>query len=139
MKLYRGLKEAEIKFFELENKESTIQTMKALLEMRHQGDFKYPEDMNKEVIRAHKNLRLKDQYFTDQKDIAEKYSKEVKGSLLEIDVPVEEILENFKVEFQDFGKRKFDFRLVYRVDGELLCKKRQDWGLKHHKPEGSNL
>lgn len=75
-------------------------------------------------------IRLSDQYFTDRKEIAQGYAKNENGVLIEINPQIEEILKYFKVEFQDFGKRKDDFQLVYRVKGKDLCENKDRWGLK---------
>lgn len=133
MKLYRGIKCEEITFLTEEVKNEINSVIGSLLQLRQSGDFHYPEKMNGEIIKSRQLLRLRDQYFTDRKDIAEDYAKSENGLLLEMDVPPEDILEFFKVEFQDFGKRKEDFQLVYRVDGEILLKNRDTWNVKQTK------
>ena len=130
MKLYRGIKSDEINFFTHSSKEAITSVLLPILKMRSSNNYSYPDELNSQIIKTHQLMRLKDQYFTDRKDIAEVYMRSENGSLIEIDIDEKEILENFKVEFQDFGKRKKDFQLVYRVDGEVLLFNKDKWNLK---------
>jgi len=45
-------------------------------------------------------------------------------------VPIHEVVKHFRIEFQNYGKRKKRFELVYVVDGSLLKRKSSQWKLK---------
>lgn len=67
--------------------------------------------------------------------IAEGYAKKVGGLLIELNIPIKDILNYFDLEFQNFSRRKKKFELVYRVKGSLLLKNSKKWGLKVGKKE----
>lgn len=120
MKLYRSLKQP----FVLENETSQHHSLKlTLLQKRAQGDFAYPEALNSPIIERHKSWADRFQYFTDNKEIAQKYG----SYILEIDVTPEELIEHFIVEIQHYTNRKKDFQLVYVIDPKTLAKNIDKW------------
>ncbi len=132
MKLYRGIKEDFI-FLDEKAQEQNKQIWKKILELRSKGDFSYPQETNSEILTLRKQERLALQNFTDNKKIAERYARQEKGFIVEIDVPKKEILSLFRIEFQNFSKRKEKFELVYVVSGENLHKFAKKWKLKIRK------
>jgi hypothetical protein len=94
------------------------------------GNFKYPQQLDRSINALHKNLRLEYQYFTDSKVIAESYARKVGGLLVELSVPLNEVLKHFDIEFQNFGRRKKQFEIVYCVKGSTLAKYGKRWRLK---------
>ena len=81
------------------------------------GSIGYPLEMDRDLKRLQKNLRLERPYFADSRDMAEGYAKKVKGILMEISVPLKDVLNHFDLEFQNFTQRKFRFEIVYCVRG----------------------
>lgn len=135
LKLYRGLSSSE---FNLATPEVFRENRKAwatILAHRVNGDFKYPSEFDRTITKLHKNLRLEYQYFTDTKNIAEGYARKVGGLLIEISVPLEDILQHFDIEFQNFGRRKKLFEIVYCVQGSTLVKFQTHWKLKTRSPK----
>lgn len=130
MKLYRGLKSSEFKDFSDDIQSSLKKTWTAILKQRSQSDWSFPANLNNEIVRAEKLLRLQRQHFTDRRDIALNYATTNKGSLVEIDIPQSHILKHFRLEFQNFAKRKSNFEVVYVVESSLLQKNRKKWKMK---------
>jgi hypothetical protein len=130
LKLYRGLSSEE---FNLANDDVFKENKKvwsSILENRLNGDFDYPHELDRLITALHKNLRLEYQYFTDSKVIAEAYSRKVGGLLVELSVPLSDVLKHFDIEFQNFGHRKKQFEIVYCVKGSTLAKYGRLWRLK---------
>lgn len=130
MKLYRGLKSSEFKPYSSEIDNDLKGVWRAILSRRSKGNWSFPEHLAEDVLRAEKLLRLQRQHFTDRKDIALSYAKANKGALVEIEVSQEDILSKFRIEFQNFGRRKKSFEIVYVVDAGILHKQRKKWKLK---------
>ena len=130
MKLYRGLKSSEFKHFSEDIASDLRKTWDAILIRRSKGDLSFPKFLNEEISRAEKLLRLQRQHFTDRREVALGYAKANKGALISIDVSQKEILDYFRLEFQNFSKRKTSFEIVYVVDSILLYKNRRKWKLK---------
>ncbi len=130
MKLYRGLKSVEFKYFSEKVQGELNQTWAKILSRRSKGDWSYPKNLDNEILSTEKLLRLERQHFTDQKSIALNYAKTFNGVIIEIDIPIKDILKNFRVEFQNFGKRKTKFEIVYVVDATLLYRNRKKWKVK---------
>jgi hypothetical protein len=101
-----------------------------LLVSRASGNKKYPNFLDEQIQGFEKILRTERQHFTDDKDIALSYAKKTKGVLIEVVVPVNEVVRHFRIEFQNYAKRKKKFELVYVVDGSLLKRKSRQWNLK---------
>lgn len=100
---------------------------------RHQGesgDFTYPDPLNDDILAASKLTRLQRQHFTDNREIAASYAKANDGLLVEIDVPISEILSHFTIEFQKFAQRKRSFEVVYVIDAAKLSSLSKKWKLK---------
>lgn len=129
MKLYRGLKE-NFNHKDLESQEKFNVLWKNILNIRAKGQFSYPEHLNKDISYLKKLDRYSRQYFTDRKEIAEAYAKKSRGSLVELDVSIDDILEHFIVEFQNYQSRKKDFEITYIVKGSLLYVYRDKWKVK---------
>lgn len=103
---------------------------KLILERRLNNDLAYPQSLDREIIELHQNIRLEFQHFTDSKSIAEGYARKVRGLLIEIKVPLKDVISQFELEFQNFGKRKKQFEVVYRVKGSVLAKRAKAWRLQ---------
>ncbi|MGE4133327.1 MAG: hypothetical protein AB7F86_16915 [Bdellovibrionales bacterium] len=58
------------------------------------------------------------------------YARKVGGLLVEISVPMADVLKHFDIEFQNFGRRKKQFEIVYCVKGSILAKYGKKWKLK---------
>lgn len=130
MKLYRGLKNDVFELLTPEVKHSIDAMWFKILTRRSAGDFFYPNDLNDDVIELSKLARFSQQHFTDQRGIAVAYAKQENGVVVEIDVPEIEVIRHFRIEFQNFGKRKTNFEVVYVVSGELLYKNSNEWKIK---------
>lgn len=130
LKLYRGLSSDE---FRLATDKLFAQNKKAwssIIDRRAKNEFKYPQELDRSITALHKNLRLEYQYFTDSRPIAEGYARKVGGLLVELSVPLKDILKYFDIEFQNFGRRKKQFEIVYCVKGSVLAKHGKRWKLK---------
>ncbi len=130
MKLYRGLKAVEYKEYSSEVLKKYRSNWQKILRLREKGDLDYPHDLNKDIGTLKKHEHLVRQYFTDDKKTAERYAKEQKGVLVEIDVPIGDILEHFILEFQNYTKRKERFEITYIVRGKDLVKYAESWKLR---------
>jgi hypothetical protein len=130
LKLYRGLSSDEFNLATDDVFKENKKAWASILARRVRRDFEYPQELNRSITALHKNLRLEYQYFTDAKPIAEGYAKKVGGLLVEVSVPVEEVLEFFDIEFQNFGRRKKQFEIVYCIKGSILAKYGKRWKLK---------
>ncbi len=140
MKLYRGLKSSEFKVFDTKLASHSVSIWEKILKERIKGNFHFPEALSKDIVELEKINRLRRQNFTDNKSIALAYAKENRGLLLEIDVNIGDVLKYFHLEFQNFGKRKKNFELVYVVDAASLFRNAKKWKLKEICPrlEGGN-
>jgi len=130
MKLYRGIKSSEY----IEHSEAIEKTFKdgwkEILKRRETGDFAYPEDLNDTIVELFKKQPFLRQYFTDNKVVANQYVKDESGLIIEVDVPIEDILNNFIIEFQNYSKRKEKFEVTYLVHSGVLFENKVKWGLK---------
>lgn len=130
MKLYRGIKTNSFRLRTPEEERGFQEKWRKILELREKGKFEYPEHFNKEVIELHDQARLSYQHFTDNREIAERYAKNEEGILIEITVPIAEVLEYFTLEFQNYSKRKEQFEITYTVSSDILADKQEEWQLK---------
>lgn len=130
LKLYRGISAVEFNFASDEAFKKNKKVWASILEHRVKGDFNYPHELDKDINTLHKSLRLEYQYFTDNKTIAEGYAKKVGGLLVELSVPLKDVVELFDIEFQNFGRRKKQFEIVYCIKGSILAKYGKRWRLK---------
>lgn len=130
LKLYRGLSAEEFQLASKDLAKRNKATWSAILEKRARGDFRYPAELDQAILALHRDLRLEYQYFTDTKSIAEGYARKVRGLLVELSVPVADLLAHFDVEFQNFGQRKKRFEIVYAVRGATLARLGAKWKLK---------
>lgn len=130
LKLYRGLSSDEFNLATDDVFKENKKVWSSVLENRLNGDFDYPHALDRPITTLHKNLRLEYQYFTDSKVIAEGYARKVSGLLVELSVPLNEVLKHFDIEFQNFGRRKKQFEIVYCVKGSTLAKYGKRWRLK---------
>lgn len=130
MKLYRGITSEEY----LEHTEEIENRFKdgwrKILEYRDKGDLSYPEELNDVVIQLYKTQSLTRQYFTDNKNITEQYIRSEGGLIIEIDVPIEDILNNFVIEFQNYSKRRDRFEVTYLIHGKVLLDNKDRWKLQ---------
>lgn len=130
LKLYRGLSSEE---FILATEDVIQQNKKVwaqILDRRIRDTVSYPKELDRSIANLHKNVRLEYQYFTDARAIAEGYARKVGGLLVELSVPLPDVLKHFDIEFQNFGRRKKRFELVYRIKGSVLAAHRKRWKLK---------
>ncbi len=130
LRLYRGLSATEFNLASTDLFKANIRTWREILELRVEGDFSYPHNLDHEIKALQKHLRLEYQHFTDSKIIAEGYAKKVGGLLVEIKVPLEKVIKHFDIEFQNFGRRRKQFEVVYGVKGSILTKYGRTWQLK---------
>lgn len=130
LKLYRGLSSSEFNIATDKVLKKNKKTWSLILKERAKGNFDYPENLNKNIVNLHTDLRLEYQYFTDSKTIATAYASKVSGTLIEISVSIKDLLQHFDIEFQNFGRRKKRFEIVYCVKGSLLAKYSKRWKLK---------
>lgn len=130
LKLYRGLSSDEFNLATDGVFKENKRVWSSILANRTNGDFDYPHELDRPITTLHKNLRLEYQYFTDSKVIAEGYARKVGGLLVELSVPLNDVLKHFDIEFQNFGRRKKQFEIVYCVKGSTLAKYGKRWRLK---------
>lgn len=130
MKLYRGIKAQEFSLFTPAVAAELRSTWKEVLADRARGKFDYPHHKNDRILTASRLVRLQRQHFTDRKEIALAYAKANGGLLIEIDLPIDQILEHFTIEFQNFTQRKKKFEVVYVVDASKLSVQSKKWKLK---------
>ncbi len=130
MKLYRGLKSAEFTMFDMNLQAELEEAWRAVIVERSRGNFAYPEKLNDRLIWVEKTRRLVYQNFTDDREIAESYARKEKGALIELDVPREDVLSFFTIEFQNFTQRRKKFELVYVVKGSDLSAHADRWKFK---------
>lgn len=130
MKLYRGIKAEEFSFITPALDKKIKSQWRELLELREGKSFAYPHKLNSSILELEKLSRLQRQFFTDKKAVALAYAKTNRGIVVEIDVPINQILRHFTLEFQNFSQRKKNFELVYAVDARVLCKYAKAWQLK---------
>lgn len=129
MKLYRGLKTKEFRFFTKQQEKEAQKKWSQVVALRARGSFDYPHDLEDDIRELKRAERVAVQHFTDKKEIAARYAKDNNGALVTIDVSPEDIIKHFTVEFQNFAKRKKHFELVYSVPGSILHKKAKEWNL----------
>jgi hypothetical protein len=130
LKLYRGLSSEEFNIATDEVFRQNKATWASILAFRVRGDFNYPRKLDRPINVLHRNLRLEYQYFTDSKLIAKSYARKVGGLLVQVSVPLNDVLKHFDIEFQNFGRRKKQFEIVYCVKGSTLSKHGKRWQLK---------
>jgi hypothetical protein len=130
MKLYRGLKASEYHSYDTLKQKQVRKGWDLILSIRSTGNLEYPLHLNKVVTNLNKLQKLTRQIFTDNKEIAERYSKRTKGTLVEIDVPITEIHKHFIIEFQNYTKRKEKFELTYLIKSETLFAHQKKWKLR---------
>ena len=135
MKLFRGINADEFSHFSPEVADGLLSTWAKILKRRDRGDFKYPAAINSEILEASKVIRLQRQHFTDNEIIAREYARKNSGLLVELDVPVNDVLKHFTLEFQNFGHRKKNFEVVYVVEASNLFAHAKKWKMKTRKPE----
>ncbi len=130
MKLYRGIKSKNFEIFDSKTEKENLSTWSKILEIRSKNIFKHPDDLDDKILRAEKHGKLIHQYFTDNQSIASSYARSTNGILIEINVPKSDVLKFFKLEFQNFSKRKKSFEVVYVIDSKILSKNSKKWKLK---------
>jgi hypothetical protein len=130
MKLYRGIKSKDLNPFNAKTSKAFAEVFAELLKRRERGDFSYPKKFDKEIQTLEKVGRYRRQNFTDDRKIAQAYAKANNGTLVEISVPIKEITKSFHIEFQNFGKRRSKFEIVYVVDSVTLFKNSRKWKMR---------
>lgn len=130
MKLYRGLRSAE--YLELDSMQirEYQRDWQKILVQREAGNLSYDVGIDPLAKRLKHTIPLTRQYFTDNEAIARQYTESVSGILIQIDVPIADILQYFSLEFQNYSKRKERFEIVYLVDSFTMGKKKTTWNLK---------
>ncbi len=134
MKLYRGLKSEEFREFSNELAAESDALWTAIISRRARGQLSFPVELSSAIRRLERVNRLRKQHFTDHRAIALKYAKLNGGALVEIDVPVSQIVRCFFLEFQNFAKRKKSFEVVYLVDAKVLLQNAAKWRMKVTRP-----
>lgn len=129
MKLYRGIQSKEYIEHSIELDEQFKTAWRKILTQREIGNFTYPEELNNLIIKLYKNQPLTRQYFTDNVEVAERYLK-VGGLVIELDVPIEDILDNFIIEFQNYSKRKEKFEVTYLTHSKVILENKLKWKMK---------
>lgn len=132
VKSYRGIKSREFSYLTPQMAAELEETWLKSLKRRAIGDFSYPEGLNERIFSAAKTPRYRRQYFTDRREIAMAYARSHRGLLVEIEVPLKEILASFAIEFQNFALRKKKFEIVYSVESRLLMERGRRWKLRVH-------
>lgn len=130
LKLYRGLSADEFNLASETLVRENRRIWSSIIERRAKGYFEYPHTLDKAITMLHKNLRLEYQHFTDSKSIARNYARKMNGLVIELAVPIKDLLSHFDIEFQNFGRRKKQFEVVYCVKGSVLKKYSRRWRLK---------
>ncbi len=130
MKLYRGITSKEYIEHSDEIDARFKDGWRKILEYRSGGDLSYPEELNDIVIDLYKIQSLTRQYFTDSKVITENYVKSEGGIVIEIDVPTEDMLNYFIIEFQNYSKRRDLFEVTYLVHSKTLLENKDRWKMK---------
>lgn len=130
MKLYRGLKSLDYREFDSDLEKELRDGWREVLSLRESGDFIYPENLNKRILKLESISNLTHQNFTDNREIAYSYARNGGGLFLEVEVSMEDLLRYFKMEFQNFSKRRKKFELVYVVSAADLSSNRSKWNLK---------
>lgn len=133
MELYRGIKNSDVLLKNLKTETLLVDGWRKILDKRSCKDLSYPEEMNELILKLSKSRRLNRQTFTNNKDIAESYTKSNSGALIQIDIEVDDILEYFVLEFQNFAKRRKRFEIVYEVSGIELARNAEKWELRVNK------
>ncbi|MEN9604381.1 MAG: hypothetical protein RJB39_66 [Candidatus Parcubacteria bacterium] len=129
MKLYRGITSKDYIEHSEEFNDRFKDGWRKIL--NHRGkDLAYPEKLNDIIIDLHKIQSLTRQYFTDNKKITQQYIKGQGGVIIEIDVPVEDILDNFIIEFQNYSTRKDRFEITYLITSKDLLKNKDKWKMR---------
>lgn len=130
MKLYRGMKSKDLILRTPEEEKEYLKKWRKVLTRRMKGNYTYPDDLNEDIVNLYKESRFSYQYFTDRRAIAEQYVNQQRGSLVEIDVSLKDILKYFTLEFQNYSSRKKQFEIVYMVSSNILAEKQERWKLK---------
>jgi len=130
IKLYRGMASDVLNLHDRSHFNKQKKFLHWILALRSSGKMQYPDFLDEQVQAFEKLLRTERQHFTDDREIARSYAKKNKGILIEVVVPIHEVVKHFRIEFQNYGKRKKKFELVYVVDGSLLKKNSSRWKLK---------
>ena len=133
IKLYRGVSATDYKLASASLIDQNRKLWRDILQLRSVGDFNFPKELSQEINKLQRNQKLERQYFTDRKEIARSYAAEVNGLLVEITVPIVDVLKNFNLEFQNFGLRKKTFEIVYCVPGKVLNRRQTDWKMRVRK------
>jgi hypothetical protein len=129
LKLYRGVVAEDFLLLSSKQKVFRKQIWSEILLRRLNNNYQYPNDLDKEIQELLLLTRLERQHFTDRKAIASSYAKKANGILIEISVPLEDLVKKFRLEFQNFGKRKTLFDIVYVIQSSELSKNLKKWKL----------
>lgn len=125
IKLYRGLKNGDLKFINQETVAQHAEIWRQIL-VHRQKSTRYPEHLNEAIIRLHKETRLYRQAFSDYKETAERYATGG-GILVELKVPINDILRCFELEIQNYDKRRQCFEIVYTIAFSQLVSHMESW------------
>lgn len=136
IKLYRGLASDQFQLANRELRKKQNEAWRKILTFRFEKPSEYPAELDSVIRELHGSLRLGRQLFTDSREVAERYAKSVSVVLVEIQVPLDEVIDRFEIEFQNFARRKQPFELVYRASGEVLRKNLKKWKFKISRSSG---
>ena len=126
LRLYRGIKADDFVFDGPAAAKRHDSLWREILEHRQESG-RYPSHLNAEIIRLHGETRLRHQAFSDQRETAERYLSRQGGLLVELEVPLDDILRYFELEIQNYAKRKRSFEIVYTVRSSVLARHAETW------------
>ncbi len=130
LQLYRGISADEFKVLSAKELSQSRRNWKPLLAKRVAKDMSYPTEMDHVVQHLERIARLERQHFTDNAAIAKSYARKVDGVVVAIDVSIHDVIKHFRLEFQNFAKRKKNFEIVYIVDAKIMAKNLRRWKFK---------
>ncbi len=130
IKLYRGLKTDSLTIVDQDMASRHAVLWHKILTHR-QGSTKYPTDLDNSIAKLHEETRLYRQVFSDCRATAERYLNDSDdGVIVELEVPISELIRHFELEIQNYSKRKQHFEIVYTVRSAVLADHMQSWCCK---------
>lgn len=127
IKLYRGLQANDFTLVDQEMIAWQNEAWRKILAHRDKTS-EYPEHLNNLIIQLHKETRLNRQVFTESRSTAKRYiAGKDGGILIELSVPINDILQYFELEIQNYSKRRQCFEVVYTIRSSVLAEFMQAW------------
>lgn len=130
MKLYRGIRSDEFEILSSKAWKDSRKIWSEILRLRERGNFRYPKDKEEKIRELARIARLERQHFTDDRKIAERYAKAHEGIVVQLDVPVEDLVKYFRLEFQNFSSRRKKFEIVFVVEATVIARRAKAWKLR---------